>query len=251
MNVFRRAVITALLALSMALSATVALAQSTTSTLRVRVVSAGGETLAGVSVTIEHVPTGRVFDRVTNSAGVFSAQGLQVGGPYVVRLTDQQRALRDAPSSFDNVFLKLDETESLVLFASTDIEEIVVTGQRTQAPLRIGAGRDFSLSQIQAVPSLSRDFVDMLATDSKILVDYSVPRGPAVSIAGQNFRFNSITIDGVAQNDNFGLSFNASATQRSPISIDAIAGINVNVAPFDVTYGNFLGILDYYLTYFI
>ena len=245
MHAFRRAVIIALLAFSTALSASVALAQSTTSTLRVRVVSAAGENLAGVSVTIQHVPTGRIFDRVTNSAGVFSAKGLPVGGPYIVRLTNASRALRDAPSLFDNVFLSLDETESLVLFASAviggEIEEIVVTGQRTQAALRIGAGRDFSLSQIESVPSLSRDFVDLLATDSKILVDYSVPRGPAVSIAGQNFRFNSITIDGVAQNDNFGLSFNASATQRSPISIDAIAGINVNIAPFDVTYGNFLG----------
>ena len=60
-------------------------------------------------------------------------------------------------------------------------------------------------------------------------------------MAGQNFRFNSITIDGVAQNDNFGLSKNASATQRAPISIDAVEAINVNIAPFDVTYGNFVG----------
>jgi hypothetical protein len=60
-------------------------------------------------------------------------------------------------------------------------------------------------------------------------------------MAGQNFRFNSVTIDGVAQNDNFGLSKNASATQRTPISIDAIEAINVNIAPYDVTYGNFIG----------
>ncbi|NNF16570.1 MAG: TonB-dependent receptor, partial [Gammaproteobacteria bacterium] len=94
---------------------------------------------------------------------------------------------------------------------------------------------------IDAVPSISRDFVSTLSIDPKILVDTSVARGPAVSMAGQNFRFNSVTIDGVAQNDNFGLSKNASATQRSPISIDAIEAINVNLAPFDVTYGNFIG----------
>jgi len=50
-----------------------------------------------------------------------------------------------------------------------------------------------------------------------------------------------VTIDGVAQNDNFGLSKNASAGQRTPISIDAIEEINVNIAPYDVTYGNFIG----------
>jgi hypothetical protein len=102
-------------------------------------------------------------------------------------------------------------------------------------------GRDFDRSTIDGTPSLSRDFVSTLATEPKILVDNSVARGPAVSMAGQNFRFNSVTIDGVAQNDNFGLSKNASATQRTPISIDAIEAINVNIAPFDVTYGNFIG----------
>jgi len=45
----------------------------------------------------------------------------------------------------------------------------------------------------------------------------------------------------VAQNDNFGLSKNASATQRSPISIDAIEALTVNVAPYDVTFGAFIG----------
>lgn len=243
---FRRAAIIAALVSSTALSAGMAMAQSTTSTLRVRVLDARGTDLAGVSVTIEHVPTGRIIDRVTNSAGLFSAKGLPVGGPYIVRLTDQSRALRDAPSSFDNIRLSLDETESIVLRArrsgaGDEIEEVVVTAQRIMGPLRTGAGRDFGQREIESVPSIARDFVSVLATDSKILVDYSVPRGPAVSIAGQNFRFNSVTVDGVAQNDNFGLSFNASATQRSPISIDAIEAINVNVAPFDVTYGNFLG----------
>ena len=73
------------------------------------------------------------------------------------------------------------------------------------------------------------------------MVDYSVDRGPAVSIAGANFRYNNLTIDGVAQNDNFGLGFDASATQRTPISIDAIEALSVTVAPYDVSYGNFLG----------
>jgi outer membrane receptor protein involved in Fe transport len=73
------------------------------------------------------------------------------------------------------------------------------------------------------------------------MVDNSIARGPGVSLAGQNFRFNSVTIDGIAQNDNFGLNKGASATSRAPISIDAIEAINVNMAPYDVTYGNFIG----------
>lgn len=221
-------------------------AQTTTSVLRVRVVDASGADLSGISVTITHVPTGRTFNRLTNSAGLLVAKGLAVGGPYIVRLTDQSHAVKDAPSSISDIHLKLDEAGSVTLMASADagmetLEEIVVTGQQVLTALRTGSGRDFNLNTIQNISSLSRDFVSVLETDSKILVDESVPRGPAVSIAGANFRFNSVTIDGVAQNDNFGLSLNASATNRTPISIDAIEAINVNIAPFDVTYGNFLG----------
>ncbi len=116
-----------------------------------------------------------------------------------------------------------------------------MTGQQGGQAVQVGVGRDFDRATIDGTPSISRDFISTLATDPKILVDNSVARGPAVSFAGQNFRYNSVTIDGVAQNDNFGLSKNASATQRTPISIDAIEAVNVNIAPYDVTYGNFIG----------
>ncbi len=247
MKAIRRLALLASVASTVMAISTVATAQSTTSALRVRVMDAAGSNLNGVSVTIIHVPTGREFQRSTNSAGVLTAKGLPVGGPYIVRLSDPSRVITNAPNNVHDVSLKLGSTESVVLLANDGsgetvaFEEIVVTSQRVLSALRTGAGRDFGRAEIEGVPSVSRDFVNTLETDSKILVDESVPRGPAVSIAGANFRFNSLTIDGVAQNDNFGLSLNMSATQRAPISIDAIAGINVNVAPFDVTYGNFLG----------
>ncbi len=221
-------------------------AQSTTTIMHVRVIDAAGADMAGVSITIEHVPTGRTIDRSTNSTGIVVAKGLAVGGPYIVRLTDQGRILKGAPESVDDIQLTLGQTEAVTLLANRGagtgtIEEVIVTSKRVIAAMRTGAGRDFDQDTIEGIASLTRDFTSVLEIDSKILVDDSVPRGPAVSIAGANFRFNSITIDGVAQNDNFGLSYNASATQRAPISIDAIGSINVEVAPFDVTYGNFLG----------
>ena len=121
------------------------------------------------------------------------------------------------------------------------LEEVIVSAHMQEQRLKFGSGSDFKQETLESIPSISRDFVSTLATDPKILVDNSVARGPAVSIAGGNYRFNSVTIDGVAQNDNFGLSKNASATQRTPISIDAIEVLEVNVTPFDVTYGNFVG----------
>ncbi|HVS13435.1 MAG TPA: TonB-dependent receptor [Thermoanaerobaculia bacterium] len=214
-------------------------AQNTTSTLRIEVAGENGAAVAGVPITITHVPTGRVQAFVADARGVVIARGLAVGGPYEVSVP---AGADFAADRVEEIFLELDETEVIALAVRpAAFEEITVTAQEVGAEVTVGVARDFGRSEIAAVPSIARDFVSTLATEPKIVVDNSVSRGPAVSMAGQNFRFNSVTIDGVAQNDNFGLSKNASATQRTPISIDAIEALNANIAPYDVTYGNFIG----------
>ena len=213
-------------------------AQSTTSAMRIVVTDESGAPAAGVPINIVHVPTGRLQTSTSNSSGVAMARSLAVGGPYQV--STSEGSSWGGQTSAD-IMTQLDETEVISLVVRSAIEEIVVTAQQGGQAVEVGVGRNFDRAALDSTPSISRDFVSALATEPKILVDNSVARGPAVSMAGQNFRFNSITIDGVAQNDNFGLSKNASATQRTPISIDAIQAINVNIAPYDVTYGNFIG----------
>jgi outer membrane receptor for ferrienterochelin and colicin len=213
-------------------------AQDTTANLRVVVTDQDGTNLAGVGVRVVHVPTGRSLTLTSNAAGVATARGLAVGGPYEVTIAASNRYAADVQQ---NIYLDLDQTELIALSVRPVIEEVIVTAQAITQEMAIGIGRSFDRAKIDATPSVSRNFVDTLATDPHIMVDNSVGRGPGVSMAGQNFRFNSVTIDGVAQNDNFGLNKGASATSRAPISIDAIEAITVNMAPYDVTYGNFVG----------
>ena len=214
-------------------------AQDITSELRVMVVDKAGSTVEGVEVRITHTPTERSQVLTSNALGQVTARGLQVGGPYSIEPDNSTAYTSDGVR---DIYLVLGETEVVNLtVAPVIMEEVLVTTQQTDQELRYGSGTDFKQDFIESIPSISRDFVSTLATDPKILVDTSVARGPAVSIAGGNYRFNSVTIDGVAQNDNFGLSKNASATQRAPISIDAVEALTVNVAPFDVIYGNFVG----------
>jgi outer membrane receptor for ferrienterochelin and colicin len=222
--------------LSLTLFAGSVQAQNTTSSLRVVVTDTGGAAARDVNVRITHMPTGRSISVLSNDAGVANALGLAVGGPYEVSAGGDYVA-----DVMQGIYLELDKTKVVALSVRPVLEEVVVTASAPTAEVGFGIGSTFDRSRIDATPSLSRDFVSTLATDPKIMVDNSVDRGPAVSIAGANFRYNNLTIDGVSQNDNFGLSFNASATQRTPISIDAIEALTVNVAPYDVTYGNFLG----------
>ena len=220
------------------LSTGAAYAQNTSSSIRVVVTDEGGAAINGVPVRVTHVPTGRTRTANTSSSGVATTRGLAIGGPYEVSIVGGGDYAADVKQ---DIFVKLDQTEVVKIVARSVIEEIIVTAKAPTAQVALGIGRSFDRAKIDSTPSIGRDFVSVLATDPKILVDNSVARGPAVSIAGANFRFNNLTIDGVAQNDNFGLSKNASATQRSPISIDAIEALTVNVAPYDVTFGAFIG----------
>ena len=220
-----------------------AFAQSTASDLKVVVVDANGSPLAGVQVRITHTANQRSQVLTSNQAGVVLARGLQVGGPYSIESANREQY--DSRAEGD-IYLTLGETavaelEVTPVTSASILEEVIVVASQMQQELRYGSGNDFNQRTIESIPSISRDFISTLATDPKILVDNSVARGPAVSIAGSNYRYNNLTIDGVAQNDNFGLSKNASATQRSPVSIDAIEALNVNIAPYDVIYGNFIG----------
>ena len=228
-----------LVALTTVLISTQVHAQQTTSSIRIEITDETGNRVGGVPVTVTHVPTGRVISVTANDSGIATLRGLAVGGPYEVSIPPGADYAADRVT---DIILKLDETEVVPLAArSATLEEIVVTAEMVADSLVVGVGRDFDRAEIDATPSVARDFTSVIAREPEILVDNSVARGPAVSMAGANFRFNSVTIDGVPQNDNFGLNKNASATSRTPISIDAIEAINVNIAPYDVTYGGFIG----------
>jgi len=212
-------------------------AQNTSSSIRVDVSNEDGSAAGGVAVSITHVPTGRSQVITSSSDGVVIARGLAIGGPYEVQVAGDAYAA----DVIQGIFIELDQAESVDLIVRSSVEEIIVTAQAMTEEIVVGVGRGFDRAAIDSTPSIGRDFTSTIARDPQILVDNSVARGPAVSMAGQNFRFNSVTIDGIPQNDNFGLNKNASATSRTPISIDAVEAVNVNIAPYDVTYGGFVG----------
>ena len=231
-------VLCAAIVLSAVLSIGTAFAQNTASSLRVVVTDANGAAAGGVRVNVTHVPTGRSQVIASSTQGIATMRGLAVGGPYEVSVVGGSDYAADV---IQNVYLELDKTAVIDLAVRPVIEEITVTAVAPTGEIAVGVGSAFDRATIDSTPSIGRDFTSTIARDPKILVDNSVARGPAVSFAGQNFRFNSVTIDGVPQNDNFGLNKNASATSRTPISIDAVEAINVNIAPYDVSYGGFVG----------
>jgi hypothetical protein len=211
-------------------------AQVTTSNIRGEVVDASGAAVSGVTVTVVDSRTGSTGTATTNANGVYSLRSLRVGGPYTISVdTAAGVALRE------NIFLQVNETfdGDLQLTDARTLETVVVTGVTGGGVLAQGPRSSFDLETIEGLPSISRDIRDIARLDPLVTVDAT--NGGAISIAGTNNRFNSLTIDGIKFNDLFGLNANGFPSQRSPISVDALETLAVEVAPYDIEFSGFTG----------
>ena len=211
-----------------------------TTAIRGTVVDQQDKAVVDASVKITHTASGTVSLASSNENGVFSARGMRVGGPYSVEISGSGfSAVR-----IDDLYLALDRTLNLpvTVQAETTLEEIVVTGTRRSVGYETkGLGTDFGIEALEEVASIDRDITDAAAQNPFAIVNVQSGGAKELTIAGANNRFNSLTVDGVALNDRFGLNANGYPTQRSPISYDAIESLSIQTAPFDVEYNGFTG----------
>ena len=213
-------------------------AQETTGALRGQVTGENGLGVANATVTITHAPTGATATTMTGVDGYYSARGLRVGGPYRVSVTAP--GFESDSTTIQAIGLSDPANADLVLFAAraAEVSELVVTAAAA-APSQGGPSTNFSATAIDSLPSISRDLKDVARLDPFVSIDPT--NQDALSFAGTHTRFNQLTVDGVRQNDDFGLNNNGYPTQRSPISLDAVEAVNVSIAPYSAINNGFLG----------
>ena len=213
------------------------IAQQTTSSIQGKVSGPDGIPIANAQVTVQHVPTGTSASTQTNASGTYSIRGLRIGGPYVATLPGTSEY---GEERIEEIYVSLTEPYVLNLTVRTEaIEEIIVSASQQDVFIRMGAASNFDSENIQGQANVNRDFKNIIQQDPRVMIDYTNQN--AISIAGMNNRMNSLTVDGVRQNDDFGLNNSGFPTQRAPVSIDAIEQISVEIAPFDVSFGGFTG----------
>ncbi len=219
---------------------TAAYAQETTGSIRGLVTDEAGAPVANATVTVTHVPTGSTSTQVTGPEGAFSARGLRVGGPY--RLSASAAGFETGGVTIASISLGDPTATEISLFraGSATVSELVVEGAAAAAPSQGGPSSNFSARTIETLPSISRDLKDVARLDPFATIQDPTNQD-AMSFGGANTRFNQLTVDGVRQNDDFGLNNNGYPTQRSPISLDAVAAVNVSIAPFSVINNGFTG----------
>ncbi|TKB53910.1 TonB-dependent receptor [Ferrimonas aestuarii] len=224
------------IALSALLASGAALANETTSSIRGTLMSTQGQPVTDAKITILHQPTGTTTQVQVNEQGQFVAKGLRVGGPYTVVVDSD--TYQD--ESREGIYLNLGEALRFraELPLASEVEQITVYGAPT-AFRQAGSSSEFGEKEIAQTSAINRDIKEIVRQNPfAVLLNDDVG---TLTVAGLNPKFNTLLVDGIGQNDDFGLNGNGYPTQRSPISLEAIEQVAINTSPMSARYGGFTG----------
>jgi hypothetical protein len=236
----RTSLIIALFTMSCAVTGPISSAYAqgvTTASITGVIKDAQGAVIPGATVAAIHEPSGTSYETVTQGDGRFFLPGMRVGGPYKVTAT-----LSGFTSEVkSNLTLSLGVAQDLefTLKVAAVAETITVVGQSDPV---------FSSTHTGAATAVLREDLATLPTISGRITDITrlTPQyGGSGTFAGQDNRANNVTVDGSYFNNSFGLGVTTGGigdrTGVAPISLEAIEQVQVNVAPYDVRQGNFVG----------
>ncbi|MEM7707679.1 MAG: carboxypeptidase regulatory-like domain-containing protein [Pseudomonadota bacterium] len=231
-----------LIAAAAFLLAAPAYAQFSTSSIAGVVTDETGAPVANAEVLVVHEPTGTAKTAVTQESGRYRARGLRVGGPYTVTVTKEGFQ----GDQFGEVYINLSDEYALnaqLQSGSAQLGTLEVVGDIATAgqfgPDMKGTMTTITRDQIENYPTISRSLNDFARLDPRVVVVDKARQ--ELSVAGQNNRYNNLTIDNVPANDEFGLNPSGLPARNQVISIETIEEFQINISPYDVAQSNFNG----------
>jgi hypothetical protein len=222
---------------TLVLPATVAAQGVTTGSLTGIVKDAEEKPVAGATVIALHVPSGTTYEAVTRADGRYTIPGMRVGGPYSVTVAPSSGGAAFEAQTQDDITINLGVNTDLDFIVRSIAVEVTVTAPTSDAVFsseRTGASTQISREALATLPT----FQGRLETITRL----TPQSGGNMQFAGQDNRLNNITVDGSYFNNSFGLAGTpGERTGVAPISLEAVEQVQVNVAPYDVRQGNFVG----------
>ena len=213
------------------------MAQVTTSSISGKVTDNQKSPLPGATVIAKHIPSGTEYYSVADVNGAYRLLNIRPGGPYTVeyRMVGFQKTLQEGVTVAlgDNKILNVRMNEEAV-----GLNEVTVSAEALPSGMdsdRAGSTTSVSTEQIAALPTVSRSLNDVLA-----LTPQAATTSNGFAVGGGNYRQSYVTVDGAAFNNAFGIGSNLPAG-GSPISLDALEMMTINVTPFDVRQSGFTG----------
>ena len=208
----------------------------TTSALTGIVSSQDGPAIPNARVVAVHMPTGTLYRATATSSGRYNLPNMRIGGPYRVTAT----SIGFEPRSEADVFLTLGQASRVdfrLVRRAVELAGVQVTAERDEVlnAGRTGAAMTVGPAKVALTPSIKRSTRDLTRLD---------PRSDGnMSFAGRNWLYNNISVDGSYFNNPYGLDDPSPGgqTNAEPIPYDAVAQLQVSIAPFDVREGGFTG----------
>ena len=193
--------------------------------------------VAGATVLALHVPSGTTYEATTRADGRYSIPGMRVGGPYSVTVAPAAGATGFEAQTQDDIMINLGVATDVDFIVRSIAVEVTVTGHASDAVFssdRTGAATQISREALATLPT----FQGRLETVTRL----TPQSGGNMQFGGQDNRLNNITVDGSYFNNSFGLAGTpGERTGVAPISLEAVEQVQVNIAPYDVRQGNFVG----------
>jgi len=214
--------------------------QETTSEIQ-GIVLGDNKPLQGATVMAVHLPTGTKYTTTTRQDGRYNLSNVRVGGPYEVTVSFvgfQQEKQSDITLSLGTAY----KADFNLKPSAGSLEMVTVAATRSDkvfSKSRTGSAEVITRQQIDRLPTINRSINDF--TRLTPTANSNVVYGTS-SFAGRNNSYNNLTVNGASFNNTFGLAAGLGGqTNTQPISVDALEQIQVNIAPYDVTLGNFTG----------
>ncbi|HKZ37456.1 MAG TPA: TonB-dependent receptor [Chryseolinea sp.] len=202
----------------------------TTATISGQIKDNEGEGLPGANVIALHIPSGTTYGSASRADGRFTLPGMRIGGPYKVTVSFvgyQEYSKEDIMLALGQNFI----LDPVLAEVGVELQELVVTTNSILNDERTGASTNVGVAALNSLPTIGRNISDFTRM---------TPQANGRSFSGADARFNNLTIDGSIFNNSFGLSdVPGGQTNSTPISLDAIQEVQVNIAPFDVRQGGF------------
>lgn len=229
------------LAAALGLAAAPAAAQGTTTgEIRGTVSDETGRALPSASVTATNPATGFTRSALAGADGQYALR-LLPPGTYTVRAV----LLGRAPTERTNVLVAAGSAPTVNLRLNPQavaITGVTATVGRQQVETTEGGVREqVTREQIEALPSLGRDFTDFINLSGLVAPDPGATTGGQFSIAGQRASQTSIQIDGVDANNAFFGENRGGSRIPFAFSLESIREFQIITNGFDVEYGNYSG----------
>lgn len=206
------------------------------------VIKEGGAPVSGATVVVTHEPSGTRSTTVTRSNGQYSLSGLRPGGPYKVSITAPGGDTAEKTGVFLEVGNTTDASVTMGASQVVTMEAFNVSAEKdlTFNSEKMGTGSTFGADAIANVSTVRNSIQDVAQLDSRLYLG-SLDQGGQLSAQGQNFRFNSLLIDGVQAVDPYGLNSNGFSSLGSPIPLEALESMSIQISPYDTRYAGFTG----------